>query len=55
MFLGINTFWALTARVKMSLSRAQNILMPVNINSIVLLNLVSYDHRSYERNLSDCV
>ena len=48
MFLGINMFWALlrahfnprlTARAKLSLSRAQNIFMPVNINSIVLLYL----------------
>ena len=48
MFLGINMFWALlrahfnprlTARAKMSLSRAQNILMPANIDSIVLLYL----------------
>ena len=47
MFLGINIFWALlrahfnphlTARAKMGLSRAQNIFMPANINSIVLLN-----------------
>ena len=46
MFLGINIFWALlrahfnprlTARAKMSLSRAQNIFMLANINSIVLL------------------
>ena len=46
MFLGINTFWALlrahfnprlTARAKMSLSRAQIIFMSANINSIVLL------------------
>ena len=46
MFLGINIFWALlrahfnprvTGRAKMSLSRAQNIFMPANINSIVLL------------------
>ena len=45
MFLGINVFWALlrahfnprlTARDKMSLSRAQNIFMPMNINSVVL-------------------
>ena len=45
MFLGINMFWALlrahfnprlTARAKMSLSRAQNIFMHANINSIVL-------------------
>ena len=48
MFLGINMFWALlrahfnprlTARAKMSLSRAQNIFMPANINSIVLVML----------------
>ena len=46
MFLGINIFWALLrahfnprlmARAKMSLSQAQNIFMPVNINSTVLL------------------
>ena len=46
MFLGINIFWALlrahfnprlTAQAKVSLSRAQNIFIPVNINSIVLL------------------
>ena len=46
MFLGINIFWALlrahfnprlTARAKMGLSRAQNIFVPANINSIVLL------------------
>ena len=46
MFLGINMFWALlrahfnprlTAQAKMSLSRAQNMFMPANINSIVLL------------------
>ena len=45
MFLGINIFWTLleahfnprlTARAKMSLSRAQNIFMPVNMNSTVL-------------------
>ena len=45
MFLGINIFWApfrvyfnprLTTQAKMSLSRAQNIFMPANINSIVL-------------------
>ena len=44
MLLGINIFWALlrahfnsrlTARAKMSLSRAENIFMPANINSIV--------------------
>ena len=47
MFLGINIFWALlrahfnprlTARAKMSLTRAQNIFTPANINSIVLLD-----------------
>ena len=47
MFLGINIFWALLrayfnpsllARAKMSLSQAQNIFMPVSINSIILLN-----------------
>ena len=52
MFLGINIFWALlrthfnprlTARAKMSLSRAQNIFMPANINSIVLL-LLSFNY-----------
>ena len=41
MFLGINIFWALlkphfsprlAARAKMSLSRAQDILMPANMN-----------------------
>ena len=45
MFLGINIFWALlrahfnprlTARAKMSLSRAQNMFMLANMNSIVL-------------------
>ena len=35
MFLGINMFWALLRL--MSLSRAQNIFMPANINSIVIL------------------
>ena len=47
MFLGINIFWALlrahfnpplTARAQMTLSRAQNIFMPANINSAGLLN-----------------
>ena len=46
MFLGINMFWALlrahfnprlVAQAKMSLSQAQNIFMPANINSVVLL------------------
>ena len=44
MFFGVNMFWALLsahfspryARAKMSLSRAQNIFTPVNINYIVL-------------------
>ena len=47
MFLDIILFWVflrahcspcLAARAKMSLSRAQNIFMPANINSIVLLS-----------------
>ena len=47
MFLGLNIFRALlrahfsprlAARAKMSLSRAQNIFMPANINSIVIVN-----------------
>ena len=34
----LNIFWALFgAHFKMSLSRAQNLFMPANINSIVLL------------------
>lgn len=46
MFLCINIFWAflrvhfklsLTALAKKSLSRAHNIFMPVNINSIVFI------------------
>ena len=46
MFLGINILWALlrayfnphlTDLAKMSLSRAQNIFTPANINSIVLI------------------
>ena len=50
MFLGINIFWALlrahfnpclTAQAKMSLSQAQKIFMPTNINSIVLLKEVT--------------
>ena len=45
-FLGINIFWSLLkshfnpclmAQAKMSLRQAQNIFMPTNINSIVLL------------------
>ena len=45
MFLGINMFLALLrarfnpryARAKMILSRAKNIFMPANVNSIVIL------------------
>ena len=46
MFLGISIFWTLirahfnpclTARTKRSPSRAQNIFMPANINSVVLM------------------
>ena len=53
MFLDINIFWALlrahfnprlTARAKMSLSRAQNIFMPANITSIVLFYAKHYDN-----------
>ena len=48
MFLGINMFLALLklifsprcARAKMSLSRAKNIFMPANINSIVILYIM---------------
>ena len=56
MFLGIIIFLALlrahfsprlTARAKMSLSRAQNIFMPANINSIVLLKLLCHHTGSY--------
>ena len=39
MFLGINIFWA-----KMSLSRALNIFMPANINSIVIFYSASCDY-----------
>ena len=58
MFLGINIFWALlrahfrpdlTARAKMSLSRAQNIFMPANINSIVILEPTERLERLLER------
>ena len=51
MFVGINIFWALlrahfnprlTARAKTSLSWAQNIFMPTNINSVVLLLYVKF-------------
>ena len=53
-FLGINIFWALLrahfnprlmAWAKTSLSWAQNIFMPVNINSVVLL----YQHNHFFR------
>ena len=45
MLFGVNMFWALLsahfspryARAKMSLSRAQNIFTPLNINYIVIL------------------
>ena len=38
MFLGINMFLALLrAHFKMILSRAKNIFMPANVNSIVIL------------------
>ena len=46
MFLGVNMFLAVlglilalaeVAQAKMSLSRAKNIFMPANINSIVIL------------------
>ena len=49
MFLGINIVWTLlrahfnprlTARAKMSLDRAQNIFMPANMHSIVLIELL---------------
>ena len=47
MFLGINMFLALLrahfnpryARAKMILSRAKNIFMPANVNSIVILSM----------------
>ena len=46
MFFGVNMFWALLsahfspryARAKMSLSRAQNIFTPKNINYIVIFS-----------------
>ena len=50
----------LAARAKMSLSRAQNIFMPANINSIVILTTLFYyesaggfSHFSYE--VSSCI
>ena len=50
MFLGINMFLALLtthfnpryARAKMVLSRAKNIFMPANVNSIVILYLIKF-------------
>ena len=59
MLLGINIFWALlrahfnprlTARAKMSLSQAQNIFMPANINSIVLFCEGALDMKWYITN-----
>ena len=50
LFFGMNIFWALLrahfnhhqmAWIKMSLSQAQNIIIPVNINSIVLFDFRS--------------
>ena len=55
--MGINMFWALprahfnprlAARAEMSLSRAQNIFMPKNINSIVLF-VTSFFHARVTR------
>ena len=54
MFFGVNMFWALLsahfspryARAKMSLSRAQNIFTPVNINYIVISYISTFDHQS---------
>ena len=60
-FLGINIFWALlrahfnsrlTAGAKMSLSRAQNIFMPANINSTVVISQLAV---SYISELSQAV
>ena len=57
MFLGINIFWALLrahfiprlmARAKVSLSWAQNIFMPVNINSIVSSPIIVNENQSKE-------
>ena len=68
MFLGINIFWTLLrahfnprlkARAKMSLSRAQNIFMPANINSFVLLVSKWSDQQgNHERDINlvcDCM
>ena len=61
MFLGINIFWVLLrahfnprlkARAKMSLSRAQNIFMPANINSTVVIPQLAV---SYISKLSQAV
>ena len=49
MFLGINMFWALfgahfssglEVQAKTSLTQAQNLLMPANINSVVLILII---------------
>ena len=57
MFLGINIFRALlrahfnprlTARAKMSLSRAPNIFMPANTSSIDLLTVLLVEMGIYE-------
>ena len=57
MFLGINIFWALLrahfnprlmARAKVSLSWAQNIFMPANINSIVSSPIIMNENQSKE-------
>ena len=53
MFLGINTFLSLLrphfnpryARAKMNLSRAKNIFMPANINSIVIITQAGFSLR----------
>ena len=67
MFLGINIFWALlrahfnprlTARGKFSLSRAQNMFMPANINSIVLFYILPEkggEHVHILKHLSLCL
>ena len=62
-FLGINIFWALlrahfnprlTARAKMSLSWAQNIFMPGNVNPTVSLKFFVYlNARKLERHQED--
>ena len=55
MFLGINLFLALLrahfnpryARAKMILSRAKNIFMSANVNSIVILEFFIYSMKKY--------